>query len=636
MYRAYHLILLVVLSLFLLSTANSQDIIYQEDFENGLPAGWESIELNGTTARWRYCADHSNPYLSACPKIWTTDPHFQLPFQSTTANNGFMNFDSDAFINNFPNKIHNAYMKTPALDFSKNVQVWLKFDYHIGVFNNGTKDRALVEVSTDNTNWSIYNFVDIVPGNTPEEGLITWSKNASIAVIDISNAAAESDQVYVRWRWESTDEYFFAVDDIQFYNADPNSLFFVDQDLEMANFFAVYPNFLTPKSQVESFGFLGDFYNRGWQPVENAIFKGELSFDNNIIFQDSLIIKTVPPFSLIENQLFNLSYGDFSEEGTYYGEYSISGVEDDPTSFNNAKSFQFRISDSLFAKAGNIDGHLAPTPAAFGGFSHIWEFGNYYFLPNGEGQFAKGLSFSIAPLDDDYTMMDYAGVELEVKLSTWTDENGDGLAQGGEYNLLGVKPYVMNGFESQNIYIYVEFPQEIALQDNTAYLATVKFKPNDKIPDIRMGVGRHIKYGGMIAQTRAVENPRYASVLLLEVGNNNTYTTEGFGFDLISTVRLHLKKDLVNVKTSSIPKPLHIYPNPNNGEFWLQRSDFNNLKSNFRVYDVLGNLVYSGKFGTCNVCKITLPTLPTGSYILQTSNANEQTINKIQLLPKGH
>lgn len=611
------------------SPLTAQSVIYAEDFATGIPAGWSTADLSGTTAKWKYCSQPGST-SSSCPKIWEIPPNSQGPFASTSANNGFMHFDSDAFTM-ATGLAHNAHLTSSNFDFSNQSQVWLKLEYQIGVYMNPTNSRAVVEVSTDGTSWTLFNFINILPGNTPNPGIIRWSKNPTVGIIDISAIAAGAATTQIRWRWDSMNEYFYAIDDIAFYDADPTSLFVAPIDLAMSNFYAISPNFITPSSQMESFSFLGDFANDGFQSATDLVFKASLNNLSETLYEDSVSFSSISGDTLVENVLFPTPGPVLTETGTYGGRYEINSQSEEENYLNNSKEFQFRISDTLFSKAPSIEDYILPSNISWGDNTpHSWAWGNYYYMPNGQGELATGISFSVSPANGQ-PMSELSGLTLNAFLYKWEDLNGNAVVEFTERSLVGFADYEMVGLENPFQFIYVPLAQEVALENETAYIAMLSFTATATVPDLRMGAFGNLDYGGMILASSQTEKPRYASILFVNSGGNLDFSTVGFNYSITSSVRLHLKKKDVNVVGATESATMEIFPNPNQGSFWLSSSLPRSSPRTIRVYDVYGKLRHQQTLGSCDKCLLELSQLAAGSYYLRISNAFGQSTRALQL-----
>lgn len=631
MRKPFYLLVLQILLFFPLASS-AQEVLFAEDFASGFPTDWITYDLNNTSAKWKYCPMHSQQ-IASCPKVYGDNLNEQTVFNSTTAANGFMHLNSDALGDGI---IHNSALESSAFDFSTAGEVWLKFEMHLGVFNFPSLGNAVVEVSSDGQTWQSYNTIDIVPGQQAVPGQVRWSKNPALIVIDISTIAANQEEVFIRWRWSGQFEFYFAIDDIILYDEDPSALFLPQQDLEMTQFYAIPPNYSTPKSQTEPFAFFGDFRNNGIGTIDSVQFTGLIS-DNtgSNIFLDSVFFESIGPDTLVQNIPFPNTSTPISDVGVYFGEYAVNANFSDPSILNNKKTFAFNVTDSIFAKTPTIVGHTRPVDAVWGNSPHDWAWGNHYFVPNGAGEFASGISFSVAPPGPE-PLSAIAGTQLQLFLYKWENTNDDNEVQVDERELLGFANYTIDGTESTLSYIYVPFAEEVPLEDQTGYIAMVSFLAQATTPDINMGIYTDLDYTGMILQTELSGQRRYASILYIPTLGNTSFSTEGFGYSFVPNIRLHLRKTTVATAAHEILSPLIIYPNPVDQMVSIQLPEEMTFSRavNYRIRTVQGKIIRSGRLSCDGICQLDCRNFTTGSYFLELWNDEKRTIGKLLVAPR--
>lgn len=209
-----HKILIAMALLFFTGAMNARDIYFDEDFSDGaIPAGWTTDDASGQNALWTYCADPNSGQVNGCPRLWDDALNLQGPFAATTATNGFMTLDSDAY-GNLPTN-HFSQLTTPVIDLTGTTAVYIEFNGHIGAFTVDPNVGALLQVSSDGgSSWT-----DLVPYPTlvagpPAPPDVRWSFNPSMTSIDISSLVAGQANVLLRWQWEGNFEYHWNLDDV--------------------------------------------------------------------------------------------------------------------------------------------------------------------------------------------------------------------------------------------------------------------------------------------------------------------------------------------------------------------------------------------------------------------------------------
>ncbi len=209
------------------SASQAREIYYQEDFANGIPAGWTNEDTSPNNALWTWCDDpaagQGGGSTGGCPPLWDDALNDQGPFASTTANNGFVTLDSDIY----GNITHVSVLTADTLDLSAATSVNVEFEGFIGAYTIAPLNNAVFEVSNDGgQNWTTYNpYPDLVTGS-PAPPTVRWSFNPTKHSFDISAVAAGQSDVTMRWSWTGNFEYFWSIDDITV--ADKPDLIFAD------------------------------------------------------------------------------------------------------------------------------------------------------------------------------------------------------------------------------------------------------------------------------------------------------------------------------------------------------------------------------------------------------------------------
>ena len=163
------------------NTVYSQ-ILFSEDFENGMPNGW-TIETNASDGGW----------LVGSPSfVSSTSFNLNSGSEGLAASNDDL-CDCDKLLDVFI---------TPPIDLSEVTDVVLKFDsYYNDGFYEGSQEQATVEISTDGENWTILEDI---------HGHGFWDQH----IVDVSDYASQT--VYFAFTY-SDDEgwmYGFAIDNV--------------------------------------------------------------------------------------------------------------------------------------------------------------------------------------------------------------------------------------------------------------------------------------------------------------------------------------------------------------------------------------------------------------------------------------
>ncbi len=577
------LTLLVTVSTFTLQAQNA-NVLWEEDFADGLPADWTNIDASDQGAVFTWCNDPATGASNGCPAIFDDNNNLQVPFDAETVLNGFITMDSDA-LTQLPAD-HITELTTTAIDLTGETEVWFGAQMHIGVFTLSAVENAILRVSTDNENWTNYT---VFPNTTVGA---RWSENPEVPVINISDSAA-GNIVYLQFQWTGNWEYFWNIDDLVLYDGDPR----FENDMQVNDFFAASPNYSYPEGQAEAFGFLADVSNQGALDQTGIELNVNIAENGTDVFNTVLAYDPIPIDSTVENVPFAEQFTPTGAAGTTYtGTYSISADVADDNPENDTQSFEFQISDTLFSKAPGIDGVISPGFAGATNFQ--WAYGAHYHVVNGADKFARTMSFSLIGTEEN------TGIDAFVALYKVNDD-GNGSSDPAalravtpeERELLGITIYTIQGTEDFTDIITVPITQlngdPIALEDNTDYLAMIEFKVEGEIR-VTMGANRTLDNS---AQDLLMENAglfRFTQVLsVAEDIDLDDYGTGGFSG---ATPYVTLSIGDTPVMTSAVPNQLSeenvvkLSPNPASTQVALGL-DLVNLSENVEVtiYDAKGS-----------------------------------------------
>ena len=193
-----NLLLLPLFMIFMTSTSFSQ-LLWSEDFANGIPATWSNVTVSGPVD-WKYTTVGSS---GAFPTA---------PINSTTEGNGWIIIDSDG--DNFSGGgAEDSQLTTDVIDLSGNPNaIYLTFQQNMREWQ---ADTCTVRVTADGgstwTDWEINNGIGQVGTPNPE-----------LQVIDISAAISSNPaNVQIQFWWKGAWDYGWQIDDINIYNCLP-------------------------------------------------------------------------------------------------------------------------------------------------------------------------------------------------------------------------------------------------------------------------------------------------------------------------------------------------------------------------------------------------------------------------------
>jgi hypothetical protein len=588
------------------------------DFDGGFN-DWTIQSINGDTSLWKYkaCACSNGNFRS------TT-------ISSPTSFNGAAVFDADS-INTangdppgppYPQLI--GELISPVIDGTDFASASLKF-YQAYAPLNG---NAFFAYSLDGGGtWSPDEEV------SPDLAANALSPVPSEQRFFLPELAGESN-IRIKFTF-SGDFYYWLVDDVQLIEPENNNL------VVMSNFYAIAPNAQWPSSQVEEFSFLADIANIGAATQPNTNLNVSIVDDNTsaVVYTTDLSYGSVEPDTTVENQPFA---GAFEPDGTmttYTGTYSISSdsVDFDPS--NNTQSFQFMVTDSIFAKEMGVTRTVVPADANWdAGEPHSWAYGNFYHIVNGgdatdpaDRWFAKSIEFGVG------NGADLIGTILTIYLYEWTaDTNGDGEMDPDERVPVGFANYEITGFETTTDLINVPlkiFPDGedgvlVPLFSGGNYVAMVEYLTGGVDNFVMLAAepwdyaAQTLRSNPAVITDPAFQMP-YRPAEMLGIGGDlsaEPYSAAGFNGTVVPTVRLHIAQDIV--ESVAVLDPANIVtvsPNPASN-FINLNVDLINAQDQVevRVMDASGKVILSRLYNnvTNETFNYNVSNFSAGAYLL--------------------
>jgi len=550
---------------------------------------------------------------------------FRIPSQ--TADNGAALLNPDFYttggsfdgVGNPPFPDYNVQLTSPVIDLS-DVPGSLKLDLTQFVFYlnpsvtapliNGRRRITTFAYSIDGgTTWS--DPIDI------NEGIEANEPAPALRSFPIPPEANQAEQFRLRFTW-AADFYFWVLDDIAITTRPAFDM------QANTNFFAIAPNAATPISQLEDFFFWGDIQNNGSQTATGVALN--LTIDNNTtgnqVYNQTNTYGELVPDSLAENKIFGEPLeADKLETGLYTGTYALSMDSVDANTNNDTIRFNFFVTDTTFSKEFNTDlsGIAAADDASM-------TYGNVFYLPNGNGYFARYISFDISNPED------LAGESLTILLYEWEGDQNENLAvDPGEYGgaPIAFNNYTIRGDEDGLITIPIDLEETgIPLQDERYYLPMLQFISPDGELRMRFTASGALDYLPTFFLTDSLGMPRYASALEVGQSTNPSFGLVGFGWDIVPRIRLHIG-DNPNLSESPITSTndilsaenrIHLYPNPARDVINLE-IDLVEMaeRAEVRIFNMSGQLIHQREYDRLRQGRFDydLGRLPAGPYVLQ-------------------
>ncbi len=496
---------------------------------------------------------------------------------SETAANGAAVFNADYLtskgtIGNIPDQPYPTYFSeliSPTIDLSGvNNGVLISFYQLVRKLNEDnnapinplTGDQILTSISysiDDGNTWS-------APIDATEEIPVNGLYNG-VDSFPLPNAIIGQSEVKIKFTWAG-DFYFWVIDDVKISSRPAFDMKVND------NFLAYYPNRITPMSQVDDASFLADIQNDGAATAENV--QLNLSIRNDLsgseVYSSTINYGSVVSDSLAENNIFPdqlMGSAIAGELAQYTGTYSVSFTGgDDLVPSNNVSTFDFLVLDTLFSKETGTNLRLiAPQDDN----SYTW--GNVFYMPNGNGYYARTIGFAIENPDE------LIGQEVTTLLYEWDgDTNGDLEANPDEYGdfPIAFNSYKFDGSEVGNI---IRVPIDVsgngvALKDGKHYIAMIQYFTENEQPMFMFG-SDEFDYNATWFVSDSLQSPRYFAALEVGQPDAPSFSTLGFGRDIVPIVRLSigdnpdLSMPAISMSTSAeetLPteNTISLYPNP--------------------------------------------------------------------------
>ena len=329
------------------------------------------------------------------------------------------------------------------------------------------------------------------------------------------------------------------------------------------NFYARMPNAMTPLSQVAAEAFMADVSNVGYETASNVSL--ELNIWNTQagaqLHSDTNFYGDLPQDFLAENVIFEalLDTMPFDETGIYVGSYRVRQDSVDLRPENDQINWRFELTDSTFSKEFGANRSVAPSSSELS-----YSYGNCFYIPNGMGWEATSMSFAVgnAPQLENVQVNTYLYEILD-------DLNGDGELEPGEYieNPVAFNSYTFTSDEGLNlITVPIGVDSALALKDDTQYMAVIEYNAGGSNTPFFIRACDTIDYSATWVVADSLQEPRF--ITALDIGNTGTFSTSGFGFNIVPVIRLNVNEIISAVWEPTIEvQAFRLWPNPAKDEF---------------------------------------------------------------------
>lgn len=611
------------------------DTAWIEDFANGIPAGWILGGADATSCPWTHSLDGSKGFFNG-----GNYPNADVGMNSASAANGFLLCDPDSANNALygqPSGSTYQYLEsnitTSAIDLSLFPSVRLEFEQSFR-YNNAPDME--ISVSTDGTNWTIFEAKGDITANQASPDPMTFS-------IDVSSIVGGSSTAYIRIGW-SARVYFWMIDDIRFTVPPANDLvldgafYRTVRDTGISNYYTRVP---ISQAIYDTLQFSGNVSNTGSASQLNAKLTNTVvgpsvsdTMTSNMV---DLAVGTSDSLIIMNNFTFNQGIGNYAFS------YKVSSDSIDNNPGDNAlDTFNVNVTDTTYSR------DLEAT-------------GNYWF--------GAGTTYEIGPLFDIYETVKVTSVSIAVGSSS---EGGEAISiyiyDGSLTTPISSREFII--LDSATVGSLVTYSMPEVILTPGQYIVTYKtytdkvlfrrssfeadpltcfidvdgsgtFGWTTAMPAVRLNVSTNLHVcdlkatavqtgdnAAMASYTGGFGNVTYAwsngvtTAAITGVSSEMDYTvrlTDDTACTSSASVRV-----VTGVIEAGIEGSVSVYPNPNNGDFQLSLENVYSGEYMLAVRNIIGQTVYqdvldvSGNYDGL----VSLSNLESGIYFLDITNSN--------------
>jgi Secretion system C-terminal sorting domain len=353
-----------------------------------------------------------------------------------------------------------------------------------------------------------------------------------------------------------------------------------------------------------------------------------------------LLYGTVKKDTIIENKIFpGKLLASSLTTGQYYARYRVLGDIADQVPANDTMGFGFFISDSTYSKESGSITLTRPADNFWqNGETHNWRIGNYYYMKTGLGHTVTALTARLG----DLSLL--KGQHINANLYEWEDINKDGSVQSDERVLVAYADTIIPPTQpAGNTWMRFALRDYNTLKwfypkNDKEYLAMIEFDPINTSANLLVGFNKGVHdYTATIylsdSLSRAGESnfkPRYAPILGKK--SDSDWTTLGFGYGLLPTVRMSLVPFLLKDETLTIDHKIDIFPNPARETVTLSVDlPHSVVGMAVQVLDNQGRILQEQVFNAVQKDNLTLniEDLATGTYMLRILTPDGMRVKKL-------
>jgi hypothetical protein len=507
----------------------SGDIVWQEDFANGLPGNNASAPstwtVGGPNPIWAYDLDGPNGQYSATTQRIT----------STTVNNGFIIFDADAAQPGAPSTFTDqvGFIESPAIDVTGFANLTLTFQHtYRTCCANGFFPQVVV--SDDNFATST-SFNVSIPGILVNQAAPTTTQKVQLS----SFIAGMSNPTNLKFRFlfdgiGGTSHYWWQVDDIAIIEQYDNDLRMDSRVLGMGNF--QLPYHFVPATQLVPVSISGEVYNDGVNPQTGTQLEFTAVTGGNPTVLTSNAVTLNP--GVLDSLITSSTWSPLATAGTNY-DLTWRAIQTQTEEFpaDNQRTDIFRVTDTVFAVDNNsITGSFTNI---VGNTSNAIKIGNVmeFNAPTWITSISVYMANSQASV----------GQEIFGEIRRW---------DGADYVFEEETDFrqVVAGNLGQFITMKLKTPVQVATGDDILVLVGHNGSGNPAVTDPAFGLSRTVPGGSVLGYDAAdqlfgLASPRAVmvraninnSVSLEEISNNTLSVSNNFPNPFATTTTVDFK-----------------------------------------------------------------------------------------------
>jgi hypothetical protein len=312
---------------------SDQEVIWYEDFGNGVPEGWLNQNLNGFCAFKHTMSGPQGPYSVG-----------MKPLASQSAGNGFMILDSDLCSSQNPGNYTDAILQSSQINIPAQGSIMLTFQHNFR-YCCSVETVLAVEISTDSLGWTSFDVRNgLGPNNT--------SQNPVYQAINISSFTAGSEKVWIRFRKTGASHYWWMIDDVRLVS-------FVDHDLAIVETAPSGGYTKIPAGQQVPFSFYADVKNAGGETQTQVVVTTSV---NQYLYHAQDKKAQINPSQVVRFSMAETFAAP--GRGIYHVEYKVSQKQQDMVPANNEYSFIFEVTDTIYSRTPSAPGNAVRNSSA--------------------------------------------------------------------------------------------------------------------------------------------------------------------------------------------------------------------------------------------------------------------------------